>query len=151
MQKTYEEIKQFSEDSSLTQLMQCFLMLCTGNLQELVSILNDVMNRYDKSVKLYNLIGMAMMAKGQTDVAVKMYNKLINDMNLKEAGKYVGNTDVTDFVYNYLLALRWTEPASSTSIAEASAILSNLEDTDQSEDIQEFEAKFDEACKKVFG
>lgn len=151
MQKTYEEIKQFSEDASLAQLMQCFIMLCTGDLQDLVATLNETMHRYDKSVKLYNLVGMAMMAKGQTELAVKMYTKLFDELNLEELGKYVGNTDVTDLVYNYILALRWTVPSSSPLIAKASAILDKLEDTDQAGAIEEFDAKFDEACKKVFG
>lgn len=151
MQKTYEEIKQFSEDAPLSQLMQCFIMLCTGDLQDLIATLNETMHRYDKSIKLYNLIGMAMMAKGQTELAVKMYKKVIDEANLKEAGKYVGNIDVTDLIYNYILALRWTVPPSSPLITEASAILDKLEDTDQAGAIEEFNEKFDEACKKVFG
>lgn len=151
MQKTFEEIKEFSEDASLTQLMQCFLMLCTGNLQELTNMLKETMLRYDKSIKLYNLIGMARMARGQAGAAVKMYSKAVDEFKLKDADKFVGNADVTDFIYNYLLALKWAEPADSPQIAEVSAILDSLEDTDQSGAVQEFEAKFDEACKKVFG
>ena len=154
MQKTYEEIRQYSEDASLTQLMQCFLMLCTGNNKDLINNINEVMQRYDKSLKLYNLIGLGMLSKGQTDKAVKMYAKLVGDLDLKDTdkcNKYIGNTDVTDLLHNYLIALRWSEDITSPQIAETEKILKSLTGNDQSAAIQEFEDKFTEACNKVFG
>ncbi len=122
MQKTYEEAKQQSEDAALTQVMQCFLMLCTGNLKDLVPQLNEVMQRYDKSVKLYNFVGVTIMAKGETEKAIKVYEKLIQDLDLKnpeKCKKYLGNTDIADLLSNYLVALRWVEDDSPQIAAAA--------------------------------
>ena len=115
MQKSLEEIKQLSEDAALTQTMGCFLMLCTGNIKDLVSVLNEIVQKYDKSIKLYNFIGIAMMARGQVEKAIKMYEKLVQDLDLKnpdKAKKYIGNADVGDLVTNYLMALHWVEDES---------------------------------------
>ena len=115
MQKALDEIKQLSEDATLTQTMGCFLMLCTGNIKDLVSVLNEIMQKYDKSIKLYNFIGIAMMAKGQVEKAIKMYEKLAQDLDLKnpeKCKKYIGNADVADLLYNYLTALKWMDDES---------------------------------------
>ena len=116
MQKALGEIKQLSEDATLTQMMQCFVMLTTGDIKELVTQLSDIMQKYDKSIKLYNFIGIAMMAKGQVDKAIKMYEKLVQDLDLKnpeKCKKYIGNTDIVDLLYNYLMALRWVDDESA--------------------------------------
>eukprot|EP00826_Nyctotherus_ovalis_P059236 TRINITY_DN8219_c0_g1_i12.p1 TRINITY_DN8219_c0_g1~~TRINITY_DN8219_c0_g1_i12.p1 ORF type:complete len:230 (-),score=66.97 TRINITY_DN8219_c0_g1_i12:93-782(-) len=153
MQKTYEELKKFSEDASLTRLMQCFLMLCTGNVKDLVNILNETMQQYDKSVKLYNFIGVAMLAKGQAEKAVKVYDKIVNDLGLKDpekCKKYAGNADIADLVYNYVLALKWTEIDETPQIAAATKILHSVGGTDQSAETEQFEKEFEAACKQVF-
>lgn len=156
MQKTYEEIKKLSEDASLTQLMQCFLMLCTGNLKDIVNILNEIMQKYDKSIKMYNFIGVAMLAKGQIEKALKIYDKIITDLELKnpeKCKKYIGNNDIIDIVYNYLLALKWTEMDDSQQIIDAKNILQciGVGGSDQSAEEEEFEKQYEEACNKVFG
>jgi len=153
MQKTYEEIKKFSEDASLTQLMHCFLMLCTGNIKDLVNILNEAMQQYEKSVKMYNFIGVAMIAKGQVEKALKVYDKIVNDLDLKDVEKckkYQGNVDVIDLVYNYLLTLKWTEIDETPQIVTATKILKSLGGNEQSGEIEHFEEEFESACKKVF-
>ncbi len=152
MQKTYDEIKQLSEDASLTQLMQCFLMLCTGNLKDIVSLLNEIMQKYDKSIKLYNFVGIAMLAKGQTEKALKMYEKLVQDLDLKnpdKCKKYIGNADIVDLVHNYLIALKWVDD-DSPQIAAATKMLENVGGSDPTANLAEFEEKFQAACKKVF-
>lgn len=152
MQKTYEEIKVLSEDASLTQLMQCFLLLVTGNLKDIITLLNDIMQKYDKSIKLFNFIGIAMLARGQTDKALKMYEKIVNDLDLKspeKCKKYIGNADIEDLVHNYFIAINWTTDEPS-QIAAAQKILDNFGGHDQSALITDFEEKFAAASKKVF-
>ena len=152
MQKTYEEIKVLSEDSSLTQLMQCFLLLCTGNLKDVVTLLNEVMQKYDKSIKLYNFIGIAMISKGQNEKALKMYEKLVQDLDLKnpdKCKKYIGNADIADLMYNYLLVLKCLDD-SSPQIAAVSKIMENVGANEQTAQMTEFEEKFQTACKNVF-
>lgn len=112
MQKCVDEIKQLAEDALLTHTMECFLMLATGNVKDLVSKLNEIMQKYDKSIKIFNFIGVAMMAKGQPEKAIKVYEKLIQDLKLKDEVKckeYIGNVDIVDMLANYLTALRWME------------------------------------------
>lgn len=153
MQKTYEELKKFSEDASLTRLMHCFLMLCTGNVKDLVNILNETMQQYDKSVKLYNFIGVAMMARGQVEKAVKVYDKIVNDLGLNDpekCKKYAGNADIADLVYNHVLALKWTEADETPQVAAAAKILHCIGGTDQSAETEQFEKEFEAACKQVF-
>lgn len=112
MEKLLEEMKAKSEDSSLTQILNCLYLLSTGNLKEIIGLLNEIIQKYDKSIKMLNFVGMAMMSKGQIDKATKMYEKVVADLELKKVEKLnrmKGNTDIIGFLNNYLICLRWSD------------------------------------------
>lgn len=152
MPKCLEELKQFSGDSALTQLLLCFQMLATGKVKDLVGLLNEIMQKYDKSTKMYNFIGLALIAKGQVDKALKMYEKVEQELGLKDPEKckrYIGNIDLIDMVANHLTALRSTQ-AEPPQIVALGKLHEQLGGIENSTDPEEFEEAFGEACRKVF-
>jgi len=83
-------MKSSDEDNCLTTLSLCWLRIhssnsSTGSLDEVITSLNELGEKYGYTTKTYNLLATVLMLKNDTDRALKIFESALNDLKLDDA------------------------------------------------------------------
>jgi hypothetical protein len=82
--------------------------------------LNDILQKYESSTKVYNLIGIGMIERGQPDKAIKIFEKALHEIRIssqEDVAKRKGNYDLNALLVNMIVAQKSNYTIDETPIS----------------------------------
>lgn len=119
--KTLTTMKEVEEDNCLYTLASCWLSLydpsSPPNVHDsVISQLNELSEKFGYTLKTYNILGIALIERGDLDKAIMIYENALTSLGVyalfdkgAEDPEYAkvfqqGNTDLACLLFNYIKA-----------------------------------------------
>lgn len=85
--KTLKTMKTIEEDNVLVTLCQCWLTMHDGkcpvqSYDTLIESLGEMSDKFGYSLKTYNLLGLLLLMKGETEKACKIFQSALDENNI---------------------------------------------------------------------
>ena len=105
METTLISISKLFPDSTMHSLLAHFLEIAKGISVD-ISNLNDIAQKFDTSLRLYNIIALGYLQLGERWLAQKIIEKALNETDIiKNPQKWIGNTEAESLVINICLCI----------------------------------------------
>lgn len=157
-------MKELDEDNCLTGLAHSWMVLQKGSAPSgytsLGKHINEMGDKYGLHLKLYNLLGISLMAKGEFNKALKVFEQAIESEGLNgeipSDSVYKNNHDLASLIYNYfkcqaIVKASWESVQEDESNKKLMTLLLQVSDTAVGlvQQRQRAEEMFNEAMEAV--
>jgi len=147
-------MKQVDEDNCLTTLAEQWTGLQDGRtaVDERIAALNELGEKHSYTVKVYNLLGVSLMLKGDFERALLIFETALGDI---EKELYSGNRDLASLLANCIkckaiMAGSFTDIQGDEKVQQLFSHLKKVSPKDTFvKERQQAEEMFDEAASQV--
>ena len=110
--KTLDGIKEIEEDSCLVTLCQVWISLFDPKVHAsiydtIIQDLNELSDKYGYTLKTYNILGLALMIKGENDKACQIFENAMQEHKIYDLPDNdplltPANNELASLIYNYI-------------------------------------------------